>query len=189
MKKRVLIILAEGFEEIEAVTSIDIMRRAGLDVTIAGLGKELILGSRGLSVKADMPLDSYKGTPDAVVLPGGLKGVQNLAASDKVKDIIESVHKTGNIIAAICAAPAYVLAPMGLLNGKSATCYPSESDKVKDIAKYKDQNVVVDGNIITSKGPGTAFDFALKVVEVLRDGTVKENVRKATLYGESQGKL
>jgi DJ-1 family protein len=134
-------------------------------------------------VKADMEIGSYKDLPDALVLPGGARGVNNLSRSKIVKDLINRAYKNGKIIAAICAAPSAILAPMNILKGKEATCYPSDASILKDKAKYVDKSVVVDGNIITSKGPGTAFDFALKLVEILAGKSVKENVRKKTLYG------
>lgn len=182
MRKKVLVLLAEGFEEIEAIVSIDILRRAGLDVTVAGVGDVIVKGSRNIVVKADMEIGSYKGLPDALVLPGGAQGVSNLSRSKIVKDLINKTYKNGKIIAAICAAPSIVLGPMNILKGKKATCYPSDASILRDKAKYVDKNVVVDGNIITSKGPGTTFDFALKLVEVLAGKSVKETVRKKTLY-------
>lgn len=183
MKKKALVLLADGFEEIEAITTIDILRRASLDVTVAGVGKVPIKGSRGVTVRADMELGSYKGLPDAVVLPGGMPGVQNLAASKRANDLIARVYERSKIVAAICAAPSYVLAPTGILRGKKATCYPGcENLLVEGKAKFVDKRVVIDGNVITSQGPGTAFDFALTLVEKLRGKSVKEMVRKKALY-------
>jgi len=186
MKKRVLVLLADGFEEIEAITSIDILRRAGIDVTVAGVDKALIKGSRGLVVKTDRRLSSYRGLPDAVLLPGGTPGVYNLAASKKVNDLILKAKDKGRIIAAICAAPSYVLAPTGVLRGKKATCYPGCENLLKGKAKYTNKKVVVDDNFITSQGPGTAFDFALTLVGKLRGSSIKETVRKKTLYGSGK---
>lgn len=182
MRKKVVVLVADGFEEIEGVTTIDILRRAGLDVTVAGVGKLIIKGSRGITVKADVKLSSYKGLPDAIVLPGGMPGVQNLARSGRVNNLILEAYKERRIIAAICAAPSYVLAPIGILNGKRATCYPGCEGLLKRRAKFIKRNVVVDGTIITSKGPGTAFDFALMLVEKLRGRSISEAVRKKILY-------
>lgn len=186
MRKRVLVLLADGFEEIEAITSIDILRRAGLGVILAGVGKVTIKGSRDIVVKTDKEIDSYRGLPDAVVLPGGMPGVQNLAASKRANDLIKKAYKRGKIIAAICAAPSYVLAPTNILDGKRVTCYPGCENLLKNRAKFVDKRVVVDGNIITSRGPGTAFDFALALVEKLRGKSIKETVRKRTLYGSKK---
>ena len=182
MKKKVLVLLADGFEEIEAISTIDILRRAGLNVTVAGVGKVTIKGSRDVTVKADIELGSYKGLPDALVLPGGMPGVQNLAASKRVNDLIGKAYEKGKIVAAICAAPSYVLAPTDILKGRKATCYPGCEGLLKGRAEFVDKRVVVDGNIITSKGPGTAFDFALTLVEKLRGKSIKETVKKRTLY-------
>jgi len=182
MKKKVLVLLAEGFEEIEAVTSIDILRRAGLDVTVAGVGNVIVKGSRDIVLKTDIEIGSYKGSPDVLVLPGGMPGVKNLSLSKKVNELIDKVYKNGKIIAAICAAPAYVLAPKDILKGRKATCYPDCRDMMEGKTKFVDEKVVVDRNIITSKGPGTAFDFALKLVEKLAGKSVKEKVRKKILY-------
>ncbi len=183
MKKKVLVLLADGFEEIEAVTSIDLLRRAGLDVTVAGVGKATVKGSRGIMVRTDKRLKSYKGLPDALVLPGGMPGVRNLSASKEVNELILKASSKGKVIAAICAAPSYVLAPTGVLKGKRAACYPGTEDLLKGKAKYSNKKVVVDGNLITSQGPGTAFDFALTLIDKLRGRSIKEKVRKKTLYG------
>jgi 4-methyl-5(b-hydroxyethyl)-thiazole monophosphate biosynthesis len=182
MKKKVLILLADGFEEIEAITTVDILRRADLEVTTAGVGKPNVTGAHGLEVKSDSEIGSCKDVPDAIVLPGGMPGVNNLAASKDVNDLIKKAHEGGKIIAAICAAPSYVLAPTGVIDGKEVTCYPGCEDLLKGKAKFVDKKVVVDGNIITSKGPGTASDFALKIVETLMGESAKEEVRNRTLY-------
>lgn len=184
MKKRVLVLLADGFEEIEAITCIDILRRAELDVTVAGVGKLSVKGAHDVEIKVDTEIGSCKDLPDAIVLPGGMPGVNNLAASKDVTALINKCYKEGKIIAAICAAPSYVLLPTGIIQSKQVTCYPGCEDLLKDKAKFVDEKVVVDANIITSKGPGTAFDFALKLVEILVGKSAKETVRKKTLYEE-----
>lgn len=183
MPKKAIVILAEGFEEIEAVTPIDILRRAGVDVTVAGLGGVKIKGSRGLVVAADKTLDEAGMDFDACVLPGGSLGAKNLAASDKVKQLISKMHTEGKIVAAICAAPALVLAPLGILKGKAATCHPGMQTNFAKDTSYREDAVVVDGNIITSRGPATALPFALAIAEKLCGKEVSGNVRKATLAG------
>jgi 4-methyl-5(b-hydroxyethyl)-thiazole monophosphate biosynthesis len=187
MKKRVVVLLADGFEEIEAITSIDVLRRAGLNVKVAGVGKTIVKGAHGIPVKTDIKIGSYRTIPDAVVIPGGMPGVKNLSASRKVTDLIHKTYKKGKLVAAICAAPSYVLAPTDLLIGKKATCYPGCEDRLKGKAKFVNKRVVFDGNIITSKGPGTAFDFALKIVEELKGKSTKEEVRKKILYEFKKG--
>ena len=168
MDKHALIILAEGFEEMEAVIPADMLRRAGVNVTIAALGPELLVnGSRGICIKADTLLDEVTKVPDALVLPGGGKGAENLAASEKVIDLVQQTAQAGKIVAAICASPAHALVKAGVLEGKAATCYPGEEILFEGKTIYKKDNVVVDGNIITSRGPGTAFSFALAIIEAV----------------------
>ena len=120
MTKIVVIVLAEGFEEIEAITPIDVLRRAGLQVMIAGVGGKEITGAHGIKVGTDMALEDYRGVPDAVVLPGGLPGADNLKKSKAVEALLKRVKESQKIIAAICASPARVLAPQGILDGKKA---------------------------------------------------------------------
>lgn len=184
--KHVLLVLAQGFEEIEAVTPVDVLRRAGLDVTVAGIGGTLIAGAHGLALRADIELSAYTGNPDAVVLPGGMPGATNLAASKPLADIILKAHTSKKLIAAICASPAVVLAPLGLLDGKIATCYPGFEDRLSAGTSHSPDRVVKAGNVITSKGPGTAFEFAMAIVtelagkseaEKLTDGMILRGIR------------
>ena len=163
MKKTALIVLADGFEEIEAVTPIDILRRAGVEVMIAGLEKKQVKGSRGVEVSADILLADYKDTPDAVVLPGG-PGAEKLARSVAVRKLILRAQKADKLIAAICAAPALVLAESGVLEGKKATCYPGYEDRFGKGTVFVSDRVVTDGQVITSRGPGTAMEFSLAIV-------------------------
>jgi 4-methyl-5(b-hydroxyethyl)-thiazole monophosphate biosynthesis len=165
--KKVLLVLAEGFEEIEAVTPIDVLRRAGLEVTVAGIGGTLVTGAHGLAFKADVDLAAYSGTPDAVVLPGGMPGATNLAASKSLAAILQKTYDAGKLVAAICASPAVVLAPLGLLDGKKATCYPGFEDRLGAKTERSADRVVKAGNVITSKGPGTAFEFSMAIVTEL----------------------
>ena len=182
MGKEVLIVLAEGFEEMEAVICVDILRRAGLKVIIAALGDRLLVtGSRQIQIKADMPIENITTIPDALVLPGGGKGAENLACSKKVIDLIKLASKTGKIIAAICASPAHALVKAGVLEGKMATCYPGEEILFGKKTVYKKDDVVIDGNIITSRGPGTAFYFALSIVENLCGKVVAKELKEKAL--------
>ncbi len=160
------ILLADGFEEIEAVAVIDILRRANLDVLIVGLSKEPVSSARNVKIVPDVSIDDVDpSTLDLVVLPGGLGGVENLKKDPRVERLIKGVAEKGKFIGAICAAPT-ALAKFGILEGKKATVYPSLKDDIKN-AIYVDNRVVEDSNIITSQGPGTAFDFGLKLVEKL----------------------
>ena len=167
MAKKVLVILADGFEEIEGVTPIDVLRRAGLEVTLAGLSGKTITGSHGVKFQSDMTLDEYRDLPDALILPGGMPGAKNLGESKKVAELIKRMNRQQKMIGAICAAPALAVAPTGILEGKRATCYPGFEKHFSSSVALSDDRVVVDGNIITSRGPGSALEFALELVEQL----------------------
>ncbi len=164
--KTVLVMFAEGSEELEAVTVVNILRRAGVTVTLAGLHAGSLRGSRGTMLLPDITLDdALNHVYDMVVLPGGQPGTNNLKADERVLQLVRKVAGQGRYVAAICAAPS-VLAAAGLLDGKRATCFPGS------LAAYPDVNlqtaaVVEDGKLITSRGPGTAMDFALVLVERL----------------------
>ena len=174
MAKRVIVLLAEGFEEVEAVTPVDYLRRAGIELTLAAIGKDLgVKGARGIKICADATLGSLleegkakASAWDAVIVPGGLPGADMLAASTETGSFLTEMGRAGKLICAICAAPARVLAPLGLLEGKKFTCYPGEEAKVSG-AGWKQDRVVEDGNIITSQGAGTAGEFACAIIEKL----------------------
>jgi 4-methyl-5(b-hydroxyethyl)-thiazole monophosphate biosynthesis len=181
MKKKVIVLLAVGFEEVEAVTPIDYLRRAGIEVLIVALDKNCaVMGSHGIQVVANTywdDLGEHELKPsywDAVVVPGGLPGADNLAASKSVGDFLKGMAEAGKIVAAICASPARVLAPLGLLAGKKFTCYPGEEKNISPSvlagAEWKEDRVVVDGNLITSRGAGTAGEFACAIIGKLVSG-------------------
>ncbi len=167
MKKTVLIVLADGFEEIEAVTPIDVLRRAGLEVIVAGVGKREITGAHNITVETDLMIEQYQGSPDAVVLPGGMPGAENLSQSEALKDLLQKMRKPGKLIGAICASPAVVLAPTGILDGKKATCFPGFDNDLGPKVKFVTDRVVTDGQVVTSRGPGTAMEFSLELVSQL----------------------
>ncbi|MBI2971178.1 MAG: DJ-1/PfpI family protein [Candidatus Aenigmarchaeota archaeon] len=161
---RAFVILAEGFEEIEAFTVIDVLRRAKIDTASVGLISKVVSGAHGITTMAEYVLSDIKPDNfDMVILPGGDPGYRNLANSEKVLSIVKDYNKKRKFIAAICAAP-YVLAKAGVLDDKIATIYPGMESK---IPKPRDAKVVVHDNIITSKSPGTAMDFAVKLAEIL----------------------
>jgi 4-methyl-5(b-hydroxyethyl)-thiazole monophosphate biosynthesis len=163
--KKVLVPLAQGCEELEAVTVIDLLRRAGLHVVSAGLDEQPVVAARGTRLLPDMSLDqALQQDYDMVVLPGGQPGADNLGNDARVRDLLKTMANSGKFTAAICAAPK-VLAGVGLLAGKQATSYPGTLQKM-GIKEY-DRAVVTDGKVITSKGPGTAMDFALELIEAL----------------------
>lgn len=167
MAKRVVVVLAEGFEEIEAVTPIDVMRRAGLEVTVAGVSGHTVRGAHGVAFVCDTTLEALDFVPDAVVLPGGLPGAENLGGSSAVKDLVLRVSASGGLCAAICAAPALTFAHYGLLDGRRATCYPSFERHFGPAVRHSEERVVADGPIVTSRGPGTALEFSLKLAGLL----------------------
>jgi len=174
--KRVLIPLAPGFEEIEALAVVDILRRAGAEVLLAGTVDGPIEGRNKIKILADTSLDSVKEQDfDMIVLPGGAVGTENLKKDPRIKDIVERLYKKGRLITAICAAPT-VLSAIGITAGKTVTSHPTVRTKL-DKEKISEERVVVDGNIITSQGPGTAIEFAFKLVEILfgKDKVVEVN--------------
>ncbi len=177
---RVLVPLAQGCEELEAITIIDLLRRAGIEVISAGLDAENITASRGIKLIPDTDLKSaLKDDYDMIVLPGGLPGANHLDNDDRLKSALKKMANDDKDIAAICAAPK-VLANAGLLKGKMATCYPGFLDdpELSGIT-LSDEAVVRDGKIITSRGPGTAMDFALELIEVLSGRETRDTVEAA----------
>ncbi len=185
MSKRVLVPLAEGFEEIEATTIIDVLRRGGVDVTTAGLTDSCVRGAHNICICADTTLDAAleAGTAyDAVVLPGGMPGASNLRDDERVKQALRDVVAAGGTAAAICAAPI-ALEAAGLLGGRNATAYPSFRDQLTSAAAVTDGPVVSDGPIVTSCGPGTALEFGLALVARFVDDDTAAQLRAGMLVG------
>lgn len=164
--KTAVVVLADGFEEVEAVTPIDLLRRAGVQVTVAALSGTQARGRSGITVVCDLSLDQLPPGWDALVLPGGMPGATNLAASPLVKSLLQTAFERKLLVAAICAAPAVVLGSQGFLSGRTFTGYPGTEASVTG-ALFSPLPVVVDGNLVTSRGVGTAGAFALKLVELL----------------------
>lgn len=174
----ILVPLAEGFEELEAVTVIDLLRRAGFEVVSAGLKPGPVRASRKTVIVPDATLDeAVKRDWDMVVLPGGLPGATNLNADARVHEILKRTARGGRHVAAICAAPQ-VLASAGLLDNRRATSYPGTLDPYQDKVQVTSQAVVKDGKIITSMGPGTAMEFALALIEALAGQEKRDAVEK-----------
>jgi 4-methyl-5(b-hydroxyethyl)-thiazole monophosphate biosynthesis len=172
---KVLVPLAQGCEEIEAVTVIDILRRAGIKVASAGLDALPVLASRGVLLLPDAELDAVLDDNfDMIVLPGGQPGTNNLKADKRIIALLQKMSQQGKYIAAICAAPS-VLATAGLLDGKRATSYPGALDPFQKVTQ-QDAAIVEDGKLITSRGPGTAMDFALTLVERLAGKAKRQEV-------------
>lgn len=163
-KPRVLVILAQGAEEMEAVIVVDVLRRAGIEVLLAGLdGTAPVRCSRGVVITPDLALDQAKGPFDLVVLPGGGEGTERLTKSSLVGKVLAEQEHGKRLVAAICAAPA-ALAAHGIGKGKAMTAYPGTEAKLAGHARFQDAVVCEDGALITSRGPGTAFEFALTLV-------------------------
>lgn len=178
---RVLVPLAEGFEEIEAVNVIDILRRAGIDVVTAGLKDGLATGSHKIAVLPDTGLNKIDFRDfDGLVLPGGAPGFVNLGNDERILNMAREMDRAGKVVAAICAAPS-VLIKAGVLQGRRATVSPSGKAQVQACADFFEERVVVDKNLVTSRAPGTALEFALKLVEVLAGREKMEEIRAQTL--------
>ncbi|MEG3639057.1 DJ-1 family glyoxalase III [Magnetococcus sp. PR-3] len=167
MAPRVLVPIAPGSEEMEAITIVDILRRAEIDCTLAGTVEGAITCSRGTVVLPDTTLEAVKDeTFDLIALPGGLPGTTNLDADPRIHAMLQRMVAMGKFTTAICAAPT-ILANAGILQGKKATSYPAFLDKLQGAETVPTNGVVCDGKVITSTGPGTSLDFALTLVEVL----------------------
>ena len=187
MAKKAVVLLADGFEEVEAITPVDYMRRAGIDVVTVSISERLTVAGRwtGIKVSADTTLAEFKKAPfdfDAVIIPGGKPGASNLAASNEPVALIKESASAGKLVCAICASPVIVLAPLGLISGKKFTCYPGmeENPQLKQFASdsaWSAESVVTDGNIITSRAAGTAGQFSIAIIEKLLD---KEAAKKIT---------
>jgi 4-methyl-5(b-hydroxyethyl)-thiazole monophosphate biosynthesis len=186
MAKKAIVLLADGFEDVEAVTPVDYLRRAGIEVTAASISENMTVTSKwgGIKIIAGATLTELvkQGANgwDAVIVPGGMPGAANLAASKETSALLKDMAADGKLVCAICAAPALVLAPLGLLAGKKFTCYPGMEEKVAN-GKWSDERVVTDGNIITSRGAGTAGEFAIAIIEKLLDKAVAQKIADAVL--------
>jgi len=185
-ERRAVVFLADGFEDIEAVTPIDYLSRAGIEITTVSISDSLIVTSRwgGIRITADTTLNELvkqgNNIYDAVIIPGGMSGAANLAACEKAGSFIKEMAAAGKTICAICASPVIVLAPLGLITGRKFTCYPALEEKVTD-AVWSDERVVTDGNIITSRSAGTAGEFAVAIIKKLTDIETAEKISESVL--------
>lgn len=183
----IYVFLATGFEDIEALAPVDIMRRAGLEVqTVSITGQQIVMSAHGVGIAADKLLSEVK--PEGaqmLVLPGGLPGSTNLDACKPLTEAIARHHQAGGAIAAICAAPL-VFGHLGLLEGRRATCYPGVDPELKG-ATYTAAIVERDGNIITGKGPAAAFEFGYAIVDFLLGEGASEPLRQGMMYKDLLG--
>jgi protein deglycase len=177
--KTAIIILAEGFEEIEAITPIDLLRRANIRVTVMGLNAIDVKGSHNILVKADELFAFCGPLPDALILPGG-PGHKNLFNSPAVIEFVQKMFSNKKLCAAICAAPS-IFGKAGILSGKKATCFPGYEDELNG-AIFVNKPVVTDGNVITSRGAGTAVPFSLGIIGYLTDEQTAGKVASAIVY-------
>ena len=179
--KKLVLFLATGFEEIEAIATLDVLRRSGLDVKSVSITEDyLVTGAHGISVQADSLFkDIDLLDVDMLILPGGMPGTKNLNADNRVKEALMAHAQRGKQLAAICAAPM-ILGQLGLLEGKEATCYPGNETYLKG-AILSDYMVVEDGNILTASGPSVALDFALQIIQFYLGDEKTEEVSKALL--------
>ncbi len=176
----VLISLAEGFEELEVVAVVDVLRRAGIETVVAGLAEGPVKASRGTVLVPDAALDAVMEREfDMIVLPGGMPGVKHLRADPRIRRLLERTRAAGRYTAAICAAPT-LLADFGMLEGRQATSNPKFKDQVAVAfgVRYREDPVVVDGRLVTSRGPGTAMLFALQLVETLLGRAKRDEVEQ-----------
>ena len=186
--KKAYIFLADGFEEIEALATVDILRRAGIEATTVTISPSMqVKGAHGVEVTADVKLEDIKhNVNDWLILPGGMPGATNLAACEPLCDMLKKQDEQKGHIAAICASPAVVLAPLGILEGKEATCYPGFEGALKN-SKVGYRPVVVDDNVITANGPGNTIAFALAIVnKALCEEKAREIAEGLLVYNPQQ---
>lgn len=179
----VYILLGTGFEEAEAIVPADLLRRAGAEVSLVGLSGPEVTGAHNITVKADLTVDKVElSNLQALMLPGGMGGVASILSSPKAMELIQQVYEDGNAyLAAICAAPT-ILGSMGYLKDCRAVCYPGMEPQLTGAIPCAGEKVVVDGKLVTGQGPGAAFDFGLKLVELLVGEAAARQVQNGTHY-------
>lgn len=180
--KKAAVLLADGFEEIEALTAVDLLRRARIYVDTVSISDDyMVHGAHGINVQTEDLFEEVNFAEfDMIILPGGMPGTKNLEEHKGVLSVVKDFHENGKYIGAICAAPG-ILGAMGILKGKRAACYPSVEERLSGAVIMK-VPVIQDGNIITSRGMGTAIDFALKLIEVLTDKLKAEEIADSIIY-------
>ena len=178
----VYLFLANGFEEVEALAPLDLLRRAGVEVTTVGVGGDMIRGAHGIMVQTDIVDVMYRDSnPEMIILPGGMPGSSNLDESKTVEAALRAGARNGAYLCAICAAP-FVLGKRGLLEGKNAVCFPGFEEFLTGANVIDNKTVVRDGNVITAKGMGAAFEFGLELVRSLKDDATAEKISASVFY-------
>lgn len=178
----IVVCFADGTEEVEALTVVDLLRRAQMEVVIAGLTDQPIRGSKGIRIMPDCRVDQVDSEAvEMLVLPGGMPGTKNLLADKAVDELLRSVYLAGKPVGAICAAPM-ILGQKGLLKGKQAVCYPGFESELAGADVQPSAKVVVDGNVITSRGLGTAIEFSLALIEKVKGAEAAEAIKKQICY-------
>lgn len=182
--KKIAVILANGFEEIEALTVVDVTRRAGFECDMVSISEEYVTGAHNIIVKADKLYSNNINNYDMIVFPGGLPGAENLAKDERVIKAVKEFNDNENkYIAAICASPAMILSAAGIEKDRFITAYPGEDfENMLEEANYVEELVVVDKNLITSRGPATSLLFAYKIIDIL--GKDSENLKQGMLWNE-----
>jgi 4-methyl-5(b-hydroxyethyl)-thiazole monophosphate biosynthesis len=185
--KKALVPVANGFEEIEAVSIIDILRRGRVHVVVAGVGGRTLIGSHQIAVVAEREIEEVSGDEfDLICLPGGMPGTTGLADSEVLGGMLVKQNEAGRLIGAICAAPT-VLEKHGILNGKRFTSHFSVKEKIEG-GEYSEERVVLDGHVVTSQGAGTAVEFALRLVEILGDEEQAQKIAHAVIAPQAAEK-
>lgn len=183
----VYILLADGFEEVEAISPADALRRAGVAVQLVGVTGMTVTASHGVKVLADVPLSEIDpASCEAVIVPGGLRGVQNIKASPEALKTVKAAHEAGKLVCAICAGPT-VLAALGILDGKNAVCYPGMEGELTGAKVCAGAGSVTDGRVITGRAAGVSWDFALAVLTALRGPEAARKVACSICYDGFQG--
>jgi 4-methyl-5(b-hydroxyethyl)-thiazole monophosphate biosynthesis len=185
--KKIAILLAPGFEEMEAVIPADLLVRSGVQADFVSVcAEKTVKGSRGISLVSTLDIQKVDLSYDGVIVPGGMPGAVNLAKNAQVSDYLCRMFNAGKLVCSICASPAIVLAPLGILKGRHFTCYPDMEKEINPQnipgSVFLTDKVVTDGNLITSRGPGTASDFGLAVIEALLGKETALSVGKGSLF-------
>lgn len=180
--KQAVMLFAEGYEEVEALMTVDLLKRGGVGVTMASITDErMVRGSHDIRVAMDATLEEVDlGGMDAILIPGGLQGTQNLGKDAATCQALKNMSSAGKVVGAICAAPS-VLGACGILQGKRATCYPGFEEKLEG-AEFVDEMAVADGNVVTSRGLGTSMEFGFKLLEILVSPEKAQEIREQIVF-------